>query len=472
MCTFFKRLLWGSLVGLCSAVALVAETRPNILVVVVDDAGYTDFGFMGSEDLPTPHLDRLAAMGTVLLDGHVTATVCSPSRAGLMTGRYQQRFGHECNVPPEGEGMDPREATLADLLKSRGYRTLCIGKWHLGNRTPYHPNNRGFDEFWGFLEGGRSYFPDDRVDQPENFRAILHNRKQVEFSGYLTDVFTDKAIEQIRRSSGQPWFLYLAYNAVHTPMHAKPEDLERFAGHPRRELAAMTWSLDENMGRLVKVLEEEGQLGNTLVFFISDNGGAGAHNNQSSNAPLKGWKGNKFEGGHRVPFFVVWPGKVPGGKRYAGLASSLDISATALSAAGDGPPPPRPLDGIDLVPYLSGERTPERRQLFWRKDRMAAMRDASFKLIRVEGLGYRFYDLLTDIGETRDARATFPAQFEEMVETLSAWDRELVRPFWLEDADWNRVTYEIHRALMWNESPRYITPTQRTAFEKSPSERP
>jgi arylsulfatase A-like enzyme len=247
----------------------------------------------------------------VLTDGHVTATVCSPSRAGLMTGRYQQRFGHECNVPPDDQGMDPREMTMADLLKARGYRTICIGKWHLGNRTMYHPNNRGFDQFWGFLEGARSYFPDARVDRPENFRAILDNREQVDFDGYLTDVFTDKAIEQIRESRDKPWFLYLSYNAVHTPMEAKAEDLERFAGHARPHLAAMTWSLDENIGRLVDALEVDGEMDNTLVFFLSDNGGAGAHNNQSSNAPLKGWKGNKFEGGIAFHFLSYGKGKCP-----------------------------------------------------------------------------------------------------------------------------------------------------------------
>jgi arylsulfatase A-like enzyme len=449
--------------GICQPL-MAAEALPNILVIVVDDAGYSDFGFMGSKDLPTPRIDQLASLGTVLTDGHVTATVCSPSRAGLMTGRYQQRFGHECNVPPDDQGMDPREMTMADLLKARGYRTICIGKWHLGNRTMYHPNNRGFDQFWGFLEGARSYFPDARVDRPENFRAILDNREQVDFDGYLTDVFTDKAIEQIRESRDKPWFLYLSYNAVHTPMEAKAEDLERFAGHARPHLAAMTWSLDENIGRLVDALEVDGEMDNTLVFFLSDNGGAGAHNNQSSNAPLKGWKGNKFEGGHRVPFFVVWEGKVPAGVRFDGLCSSLDILATALAAAGAEAPGSRPLDGIDLVPILASG-VPVRRQLYWRKDRMAAMRDGPYKLIRLEGMGYRLYDLSADLGETVDVRDQYPDQFRAMVADLVQWDRELVSPMWVEDEAWSAVTYEIHRALMQNEVPRYRTPAQKAAVE-------
>ena len=444
-----------------------APDKPNILVILVDDAGYNDFGFMGCPDIPTPNIDRLAAMGTVLTDAHVTASVCSPSRAGLMTGRYQQRFGHECNVPPDDEGMDPAEATMGDVLGAAGYRTICIGKWHLGNRTMYHPNNRGFDEFWGFLEGGRSYFPDTKVDQPENYRAILHNRTQVDFEGYLTDVFTDKAIDYMEGTRGQPWFIYLSYNAVHTPMDAKPEHLEKFDGHPRRELAAMTWSLDENVGRIVDYLAENNRLDDTLIFFLSDNGGAGMDNNQSRNDPLKGWKGNKYEGGHRVPFFVTWPAVVPAGRRYDGLSSALDILATSVAAAGMETTTGKPLDGVDLVPCLRREKLePPHEMLFWRKDQMAAMRHGSFKLIRLEGFGYRLYDLATDLQESIDLREAEPEQFASMKAALIAWDRQQTAPWWYEGEDWSSVTWEIHRALMQNEQPRYITPTEKEAFRK------
>ena len=445
----------------CLAASLagrVPSEQPNILLILLDDAGYNDFGFMGCPDLPTPQIDRLAAMGTILTDAHVTATVCSPSRAGLMTGRYQQRFGHECNVPPDDIGMDPAEATMGDILRAAGYRTICIGKWHLGNRTMYHPNTRGFDEFWGFLEGGRSYFPNPAQDHPEDHRAILHNRSQVNFEGYLTDVFTDKALACMEEATDQPWFIYLSYNAVHTPMEAKPEHLEIFAGHPRRELAAMTWSLDENIGRLVDYLENRGLMENTLIFFLSDNGGAGAHNNQSRNDPLKGWKGNKYEGGHRVPFLVTWKGTIPAGQHFGGLSSALDILATSVAAAGLDSPPGKPLDGVDLLPFLRGERSgsPHDR-LFWRKDAMAAMREGPYKLIRLEGYGYRLYNLATDLQESTDLRASEPAQFAAMRTALTEWDRQQVAPWWYEGEDWSSVTWEIHRALMENEQPRYIT---------------
>lgn len=437
--------------------------QPNILVILADDAGYNDFGFMGSGDMPTPHLDRLADMGTVLTDAHVSASVCSPSRAGLMTGRYQQRFGHECNVPPDNQGMDPGESTMADVLGEAGYRTVCIGKWHLGNRTMYHPNNRGFDEFWGFLEGARSYFPNDAVDNPENYRAILHNRTQVDFEGYLTDVFTDKAIACMDSTTDQPWFIYLSYNAVHTPMEAKQEDLDKFAGHPRRKLAAMTWSLDENAGRILDHLESRKLLEDTLIFFLSDNGGA--TENTARNDPLKGWKGNKYEGGHRVPFVVAWKGTVPGGRRYGGLSSALDVMATSIAAAGMAQTTGKPLDGVNLVPFLKGEKSgPPHKQLFWRKDQAAAMRAGDHKLIRLEGSGYRLYDLGNDPGETIDLRESQPEQFESMKAALIDWDREQVAPWWVEDEDWSSVTYEIHRALMNNEQPRYINPGQRRAF--------
>jgi arylsulfatase A-like enzyme len=456
------------LLAFCSlgVVALAAPGQPNILVLLVDDAGYSDFGFMGSADLPTPHLDRLAAMGVVFSDAHVTATVCSPSRAGLMTGRYQQRFGHEMNVPPHEIGMDPAEATIGDVLGVAGYRTICIGKWHLGNRTMFHPNNRGFDEFWGFLEGGRDYFPNPQVDQPNNYRAILHNREQVNFEGYLTDVFTSKAIHYMEETVDQPWFIYLSYNAVHTPMDAKAEDLARFDGHPRQKLAAMTWSLDENVGRIMAHLEGTGEMENTLIFFLSDNGGAGMHNNQSSNAPLKGWKGNKYEGGHRVPFFVTWPGTVPAGKHFDGLSSAMDVLATAVAASGLESTPGKPLDGVDLLPFLTGEASGNpHTQLFWRKDQMAAMRQGAYKLIRLEGYGYRLYNLESDLGESVDLRDHNPEQFARMKKALIAWDRETILPWWYEGEAWSEVTYEIHRALMDNETPRYLSPSQKVALE-------
>ena len=241
-------------------------TQPNIIIILVDDAGYVDFGFMGSKDLKTPEIDKLAKSGTVFTDAHVSATVCTPSRAGLITGKYQQRFGFEANGTG-GIGLADNVTTIADTFQENGYNTYALGKWHLGNDPSDHPNQRGFDDFYGFLTGSRSYFP---VENPSEDNMLQHNGKRVEFEGYMTDVLGNQSVTFVEQSGDQPFFMYLAYNAVHTPMHAKEEDLKRFEDHPRQELAAMTWSLDENVGKLRSKLLELGKLDNTLIYFLSE----------------------------------------------------------------------------------------------------------------------------------------------------------------------------------------------------------
>ena len=284
------------------------QNKPNIIVILLDDAGYIDFGFMGSEDLDTPNIDQLASCGVVFSDAHVSATVCAPSRAGLITGRYQQRFGFEANHTGDrtsGDiGLDKNIPTMAELFKENGYQTAAIGKWHLGEKEHNHPNNRGFDEFFGFIGGSRSYFP---IENPNHQQMLQHNGEKVKFDGYLTDRLGDYSVDFIENNKEKPFMMYLAYNAVHTPMEAKEEDLKKYKDHPRQKLAAMTWSVDQNIGKLTSKLRELQIDKNTLIFFLSDNGGA--YNNQSKNGILKGWKGNKFEGGHRVPFVLSWPGK-------------------------------------------------------------------------------------------------------------------------------------------------------------------
>jgi arylsulfatase A-like enzyme len=443
----------------CASLAAHASAteRPNVLLILLDDAGYADFGFMGSTDIDTPHIDRLAQDGIVLSDLHVTATVCAPSRAGLLTGRYQQRFGFEANIPPPGGGLPPSEVTIAEALQDEGYRTILVGKWHLGVEAAFHPLNHGFDEFWGFLEGGRSYFPSPDTDQPRNPRAISHNYTHVGFEGYLTDVLTDRAIDYIRQSRDQPFFLFLSYNAPHTPMEAKDEHLAKYAGHRRARLAAMMWSVDENIGRLRAALVDLGIADNTLIFFLSDNGGA--ESNQSSNRPLKGWKGNKFEGGHRVPGIVSWPAKLPQGARFQGLASSLDIFPTALAAARQADVLNARRDGINLLPQLAGSAPSDpNRQLFWRKGMMAAMRLGSQKLMRLEGFGYRFYDLADDLAESVDRQVSHPAEFRAAVSAFRAWERSLPPPGWYEVEEWASLTWDIHHELMHNRQPRFKTP--------------
>ena len=432
--------------------------KPNVIIVLADDAGYADFGFNGCEDLKTPHLDHLANQGIIFKDAHVSSTVCCPSRAGLITGRYQQRYGHECNEGQGFTGLSKSELTLADRLKTAGYKTSAIGKWHLGNDSGFHPNDRGFDYFYGFLAGGRSYFPDLKNDREGDTHAILENRKHVLFEGYLTDVLGDKANEFIERNSNNPFFMYLAYNAVHTPMHATKEDLALFEGHSRQTLAAMTWALDRSVGSVVNKLKEKNLLDNTIIFFLSDNGGA--HNNQSSNYPLNGFKGNEFEGGHRVPFFVYWKGKLSSGT-YDGLTSSLDIGATICALAGVEDDKILPLDGVNLIPFLHGEKTGDpHHKLFWRKDQMAAARIGDHKLVRVNGLKSTVYNLNSDLSEKKNLANENPKLRDELEMELKVWEEEMIKPLWTEGHVWDTVTYMIHEDLMLNRKIRVKNPWQ------------
>ena len=431
---------------------------PNILIVLVDDGGFADFGFQGSTDLSTPNIDRLAAGGVAFTDAHVTATVCSPSRAALLTGRYQQRFGYESNSPPRDQGLEVSEKTLASLLKEQGYKTAAFGKWHLGLRPEHHPNNRGFDEFYGFLSGSRSYFPSPLQDRPGGPRALLHNREYVSHEGYLTDVLASRAVDFIEENQAEPFLVYLSFNAVHTPMEAGMEDLKRFIGHPRQTLAAMTWALDRAVGSVTDKLYELGLGENTLIFFLSDNGGAAFNN--SSNLPLKGWKGNKFEGGHRVPFLVSWPGTIEGGRSFSGLTSSMDIAATALARSVSVPNGlPRSLDGVDLLPFLQGERQGDPHDfLCWRKEDAAAVRMKEWKLIQLEDYDPVLYNLRDDLGETRNLSDLNSDELARLTSILEEWESHMEEPRWHESEDWIKVTRNIHEALLRNKEPGRIAP--------------
>ncbi len=434
--------------------------KPNIIVLLADDAGYADFGFMGCKDLKTPNIDRLAANGLVFTDAHVSASVCGPSRAGIMTGRYQQRFGFECNPSSDSCGVNLNEFTIAAAMKQAGYTTAAFGKWHLGDKPGYRPNERGFDYYWGFLSGSRSYFYDiQKSDKPGDPHAITENLDQVSFEGYLTDRLGDKAVDFIGKNKEKPFFIYWAPNAVHTPMEAKTEDLALFEGHPRQKLAAMTFALDRAVGNMVDKLEKEGLLENTLIFFLSDNGGA--TNNQSTNFPLKGFKGNEFEGGHRVPFFVTWAAEIKGGNKFSGLTSSLDIYATVLDVANGKSSEERQLDGVSLLPYLKGEKVDNpHTSLFWRKDKMAAARVGNFKLIRVDKLPSVMYNLADDLGEMNNLADKDPNDFQELNSELKNWENETIAPLWTEGAYWDSITWMIHQDLMLNRPVRVKDPGQ------------
>ncbi len=410
--------------------------KPNIVLILSDDAGYADFSMNGSKQFPTPHIDSIAKKGVRFTQGYMTASVCSPSRAGLLTGRYQQRFGHEMNIGshqpsenPEYIGLRPDQVTIADILKKAGYYTGAIGKWHLGELPKYHPCNRGFDEFYGFLGGGSSYFLQRRRN------ATYKNFKKVEIEPYLTDAFGDEACAFIRRNKSRPFFLYLAFNAVHTPMMAKKEDMEPFSGikkKKRRILAGMTLALDRQVGNVLKTLRETGLEENTLLFFLNDNGGA-VFFNASCNAPLNGKKGTFLEGGIRVPYLIQWPAVLPGGMTFEYPVSALDVLPTAAAAAGAPLPKGKKhkLDGVNLLPYLLGKKSGRpHRTLYWRRGYQAAIRDGDMKLIRLPDRLPLLFDLSKDISEQHDLLLEKPDLARALMKKLFAWENTLTWPAW------------------------------------------
>jgi arylsulfatase A-like enzyme len=360
--------------------------------------------------------------------------------------------------------MDSSQVLLPEIFKANGYATAAFGKWHLGFEPSQHPLRNGFDYYYGFLSGSRSYFyRPAKDDQPGAKNAICENLRQVPFEGYLTDVLADKAAAYIKAHRDKPFLMYWAPNAVHTPMEASREDLSLFENHPRKMLAAMTFSLDRAVGVITSELKKQGLYENTLIFFLNDNGGA--HNNQSDNYPLKGFKGNKFEAGHRVPFLLSWPAKISGNRTFNGLSSSLDIFPTALEAAGIKPPAQFLMDGVTLWPYLhsKGDKDPHP-QLVWRKDKASAIRMGKFKLIQVAGVGDRLYDLQQDPGETKDLVKEDPKRYQQLKKQFLAWEKDKMKPIWTEGHIWDTITTLIHDDLMHNRKVKVRNPEELTNF--------
>ena len=431
-----------------------ASEQPNIILLLADDLGWSDLGYQGAEDILSPNIDRLAKNGIRFTDGHVSASVCSPSRAGLITGRYQQRFGHEANSPPTTDGMDLKQVTMADRLQKLGYRTGLIGKWHLGNQDEFYPTRRGFDYFYGLRSGSRSYFynakKDDKAGNP---KAIEENGKSVKFDGYLTDVFGQKAIDFINAEDDKPFFLFHSFTAPHGPMHATEEDKALFASienTKRRSYAAMIWAMDRAIGKLVASLKESGRFENTLIWFLSDNGGATG--NASINLPLVGHKGIKFEGGTRVPFFAHWPRKFKMPKKFDPMMISMDIMATSLAAAGAKNKNLKDLDGVNLLPFIEGEKTtPPHKNLYWHKLWFSAMRDGPWKLIYVQDYGYALYNLEKDLGESKNLIQSEKKRSEQMINQLNDWKAGLEKPRWDEAEVWFRTHSKNHIRIIEGE---------------------
>jgi arylsulfatase B len=434
----------------CEAPEKSQARRPNILLIVADDQGYGEMTCQGG-DVPTPNLDRLAASGVRFTAGYVTAPYCSPSRAALMTGRYQQRFGHEMNPVermndrPE-VGLPTSEKTMADRLKAAGYVTGMFGKWHLGAHPPYHPQRRGFDEFFGFMREGHFYLPPPhdgapdyvvsrlRAREPEYDRAnpILRGEREVDEKEYLTSALAREAVGFIRHHSREPFFLYLPFNAPHSPMQATPRDYGRFSSiaNPHRRLwAAMLASMDDAVGTVLEALREAGLERDTLVMFLSDNGGP-TEELTSRNDPFSGGKGSLLEGGIRIPFLLSWPGRIPAGVVDPRPVISLDLLPTALGAAGEAPP--SGIDGVDLLPYVTGQRKElPHPSLYWRMGHQIAIRAGRWKLVRLPSSdAFHLYDLESDEKESRDLAGAEPDRARRLRDLLMAWNGELVAPRW------------------------------------------
>ncbi|MBX2873112.1 MAG: sulfatase-like hydrolase/transferase [Saprospiraceae bacterium] len=405
-----------------SALQSQKTEAPNVIIILTDDQGYGDVGFNGCKDIPTPNIDRIARNGTVFSNGYVSYPVCGPSRAGLITGRYQDRFGFGRNpvLAPEDStmGLPLTEQTLATVLGKVGYQSMAIGKWHLGAHPTLHPLKRGFSEFFGFLSGGHRYFPKEWVlwdindieKQNDGYRTkLMSDYTRVDEKEYLTDALSREAVKFVQRNPDHPFFLYLAYNAPHGPLQATPKYTDRFAhikNKKRRTYAAMVSAVDDGVGHLLDALEKMGLEDNTIVFFLSDNGGP-EKKNGSDNGPLKEGKGSLFEGGVRVPFAVQWPGQIPAGQVYEKAVISLDIFATAVSEASAPIRASHPYDGVNLIPYLNGSDTGSPHEyLFWRKfDQnwyIAQEGTSGWKLMTGQKNEPRLFDLKLDIGEETD----------------------------------------------------------------------
>ena len=433
----------------------LANKHPNIIVILADDLGYGDVCCYGRPEVSTPNISLLAKQGIKFTDGYVTAPLCSPSRAGLLTGRYQQRFGHEYNAGGaarahrEGLGLPTSEITLSEVLKTAGYTTGMVGKWHLGSQAQFLPTNRGFDSYFGFLHGENSYVePPLRSDTHTVIRTagerrrleqekrgphhqIYRNTEIVQEAAYLPDAFTREALSFIDQNADKLFFLYLAHNAPHTPLQATDKYYNRFPqikDEKKRIYSAMVSAVDDSVGAILQKLKDLDIEENTIVFFLSDNGCAN-YIQACYNDPLNAGKILPFEGGLRVPFLVQWPGHFPAGKVVEAPVSSLDIFATAIGLAGA--KIDRAIDGVNLVPFLTGKTdTRPHDALFWRSGPNKGMRKGKWKYINLNGKRTLLFDLKTDIGEHSDLSEEKPQVVKELEQALAEWESQLVAPLW------------------------------------------
>ena len=425
------------------------NTSPNVIIIISDDQGYADVGFHGSKEIFTPNIDRIAKNGVVFSQGYVSFAVCSPSRAGLITGRYQNRFGYTRNIllAPKDSlmGLPLTEQTIPDVLRQVKYKSKAIGKWHLGAHESLVPQSRGFDEFYGFLIGGHRYFPEDltindlteaRRQMDGYITKIYDNGKRINTKKYLTEELSDNAVQFIEDNSDNPFFLYLSYNAPHTPLQATERDLERNSHievEKRRKYAAMVTSMDDGIGLILDKLEEKNISDNTIVIFFSDNGGVEWYN-FSDNGMLRGIKGDFFEGGIRVPFTMQWPKKIKPGITYDKPIIALDLFATIASAASAEKFIKNKIDGVNLLPYLNGEKSGSpHKYLFWKNPdkQIDVVRDDRYKYIRVKDEEFIF-DLLNDISEENNIISLSKNIHSRLKSEFKEWEKDMIDPVFMD----------------------------------------
>ena len=464
-----------------------AEKRPNILLIVADDLGFNDItahgGGVANGSVPTPHIDSLAHNGVDFLAGYSGNATCAPSRAAMMTGRYPTRFGFEFTptpkqfmkviaanetgeglpkplyhaeregdlIPYEDMGLPVNEVTLARALKTSGYRTLQLGKWHLGDSPQFRPYAHGFDESLALMHGASMFLPENSpqvVNSKQSFDPIdkflwaahpwgirFNDGQPFQPPRYMTDYLTDEAIKAIDANKQKPFFMYLAYNAPHTPLQSTREDydaLPHIADHATRVYAAMIRSLDRNIGRVLQHLKDQGLDDNTMIIFTSDNGGAHYIGVPDINKPFRGWKATFYEGGIRVPFFMKWPQGLPKGKQYQQPISHLDIFTTALAAAKAAPPEGKVLDGVNLLPFAQGLNTQApHEQLFFRTDTYLALRQGDWKLQVMERPKQDvLYNLAADPSERNNLASQEPQRLADMKKRLATLNAQQVKPLW------------------------------------------
>jgi len=419
---------WGLSLEKVSGRSNPTVGQPNIILIMADDLGYGDVGCYGSETIETPNIDALAEGGMKFTDYHANGPVCSPTRAALLTGRYQQRCGVEeviyAKGPSRQTGMALKEATFAEVLKNHGYVTGIFGKWHLGYNVEFNPTKQGFDEFRGYVSGNVDYHTHTDGAGIEDW---WKNSEKVPEEGYVSDLITKHAIDFIERHKDEPFCLYLPHEAPHSPYQGRGDPPERLSGGRKgkkakgKEIARaykeMVEVMDEGVGRIVQTVKRLGLERKTFIFFCSDNGA----NKNGSNGPLAGYKGSLWEGGHRVPAIAYWPGKIRAKTVTDETVLGMDIFATMVSTSGAKVPEGLKLDGVDLLATLTEGKKLPRRTLFWRYRKQRAARRGPWKLLVQDGK-VRLYNLDEDLGEKNDLADSRQGIVEALQGELTRWE--------------------------------------------------